>query len=91
MDRLAGFKYYCAFDLSAYFQQFMLAELHERTCFCAQFTDSVRPKADIVDKIPETLAARELGQRLSQLPLGPEASVNYTEGKALIAPNLRWI
>jgi hypothetical protein len=26
LDRLAGFKYYCAFDLSAYFQQFELAE-----------------------------------------------------------------
>ena len=26
LDRLAGFKYYCAFDLSAYFQQFELQE-----------------------------------------------------------------
>ena len=26
LDRLAGYKYYCAFDLSAYFQQFELAE-----------------------------------------------------------------
>jgi hypothetical protein len=26
LDRLAGYKYYCAFDLSAYFQQFQLAE-----------------------------------------------------------------
>ena len=26
LDRLAGYKYYCAFDLTAYFQQFELAE-----------------------------------------------------------------
>ncbi len=26
LDRLAGFNYYCAFDLSPYFQQFELAE-----------------------------------------------------------------
>ena len=85
LDRLAGFKYYCAFDLSAYFQQFELAEdCRDLMAFLIPGDDQHPPEIWRYRRLTFGVvnasfwAQRVLGEALSKFP-GCETLKNFID------------